>query len=73
MRQAIKNKGKYVQAWELGADTAMEQTLLAEGKMHLLSDGRYEIFTLEAPDHGEIANPGDYLKIDANGNPYTIL
>jgi len=70
LRKAIKNKGKIVKAWELGLDSPMERQLIAAGKIKRHSDGTYEIFSLEAQDHGERAAAGDYIKLSSDGTPY---
>ena len=70
MRKAIKNKGKIVKACELGLDSPMERQLMADGKLKRHPDGTYEIFSLEAQDHGERAATGDYIKVSADGTPY---
>lgn len=49
----------------------MEDEMVREGKIRRRDDGRYEIFSQEATGGaGEIAEPGDYFKIDFKGAPY---
>ena len=65
MRHAIKSKKKIVQAYCLGAGSAMEARLLAEGAIRIRDDGSYELFSQEAVGGvGEIAEAGDYFKVD---------
>lgn len=71
MRLAIKNQGKAVRAWQLGASTAVEQKLIDEGKIVFHAPDRYEVFSQEAAGGaGEIAFAGDYIKVDSCGRPY---
>jgi len=71
MRKAIKNKGKIVSAYELGAGSAMECKLIKEGKIVLHADGKYELYSKEAVNgSGQIAQKGDYFKLSADGFPY---
>ena len=66
-----KKKVSRVQAWQLGADTAMERKMVEEGKIKLREDGRYELFSQEATGSvGQIACKGDYFKVDPPGCPY---
>ena len=59
------------QAWQLGAGTAMEADLLAQGKIKLRAGGEYELFSQEATGKtGQIARRGDYFKVDSAGFPY---
>ncbi len=72
MRQAIKNKGAVMAAYELGAGSPMERELAAEGKIRMLPDGTYELFSLEAVNgSGERARAGDFFKTDGR-YPYPI-
>ena len=71
MRLAIKNRGKAVRAWQLGAGTAAEQKLIDEGKLVFHAPDRYEVFSQEATGRiGEAAFAGDYIKLDSSGQPY---
>lgn len=66
-----KKKDKAIQAWELGAATQMEKNMVSQGKIKLLPDGKYELFSEECLDgKGEIAQAGDYFKVSAKGFPY---
>ncbi|MCD8022748.1 MAG: hypothetical protein LUF30_07200, partial [Lachnospiraceae bacterium] len=65
MKKAIKNRKKYIKAWQLGENSDMEKQLIATGAIRLLPDGSYELFSQEAVNGtGEIARPGDYFKVD---------
>lgn len=71
MARVIKNNGKMVKAWQLGAGSEMEQKLISEGKIVVKDDGSYELFSQEANSGaGEVAQNGDYFKVDNAGYPY---
>lgn len=45
--------------------------MLREGRMVLREDGSYELFSQEAVNgSGELAQKGDYFKVDGTGAPY---
>ncbi len=68
MRYAVKNKGKIVKAYELGAGTEMEKRLIAEGVIQLAEDGSYRLFSKEAVNGtGQKAKAGDFLTVDVEG------
>ena len=68
MRHAIKNKGKLVRAYELGAGTEMERLLIAEAAIRCEPDGSYRLFSQEAANgEGQIAQKGDFFKVDTIG------
>ena len=67
--RAIK-KRTGLQAWQLGQGSAMEKRLIASGKIVLHENGQYELFSQETKEKGEIANAGDYFKVDSHGFPY---
>jgi len=68
-RYAVKKVTKR-QAWELGAGSDMEKELILRGKILELSDGRYEVFSLESTEgKGEIAFAGDFFTVDSRGFP----
>lgn len=65
MKKAIKNKGKVVKAYPLGANHPMEAALIAEGAIKHHDNGSYELFSQEAVNGiGQTAWPGDYFKVD---------
>jgi hypothetical protein len=67
----MKITGKRVQAWQLGAGSDMERELRENGKIRLLPDGNYELFSTESVSgQGERAEAGDYFKVDSTGAPY---
>ena len=74
MRKAIKTKGKSVFAYRLGDRSAVVEQLMREGKIAVLENGDFEIFSQEAVNggsgHGQVANADDYVKIDSMGYPY---
>ncbi len=71
MFQIKKKTGKRVTAYRLGEPSEVLDALMESGKVKPLPDGTYEIFSQEAVNgHGEVAQPGDYIKLDSTGNPY---
>lgn len=71
MARVIKKQGKKTKAWALGARSEMEKKLIAEGKIVVKDDGSYELFSQEANSgSGEVAQAGDYFKVDNAGYPY---
>lgn len=66
----VKKKSTLVRAYCLGDNTATEKNLLAAGLLRRNPDGTYAVFSQEAPTRGQIAQPGDYIKIDSTGAPY---
>lgn len=73
MRKAIKCKGRIANAYELGSESDTELKLIASGKIRKHADGKYEVFSLESVNGaGEIAENGDFFKVDSMGYPYPI-
>lgn len=70
MRKAIKSKCKTVIAWQLGMGTAKEKELIQEGKIRVLKDGEYEVFSREASEHGERVKTGAFVKTGVDGLLY---
>ena len=74
MKTVIKNKGKVVKAYRLGSDSPEISALIADGKIVCREDGRFEVMSQEAVNGnsgiGQIAEKGDYIKIDSSGFPY---
>ena len=73
MYKVIKNKGKIVNAYQLGSDNAVIKELIKNGKICYLGDGKYEVHSQEAINggiRGETAATGDWIKLDSTGNPY---
>ena len=74
MIKVLKKNGKRVEAYRLGDAEPVLQRLMEEGKLRVLADGTYEVFSREAVQagsgRGEIAGAGDYVKIDSGGYPY---
>ena len=64
MFQIKKKTGKRVTAYRLGEPSEVLDALMESGKVKPLPDGTYEIFSQEAVNgHGEVAQPGDYIKL----------
>ena len=86
MRNAVKNKGKIVKAYELGAGTEMEKKLVAEGHAYPCFMTSEEIEKVKALQEANKETPGIYGKyaacrsltleeVEANvkaGKPYVI-
>lgn len=73
MYKVIKNKGKIVEAYQLGSDNPVIKALMDEGKICDIGNGRYEIHSQEAVagnSGGEKAKTGDWIKVDSKGYPY---
>ena len=71
MFDVIKNVGKKVSAFQLGAGSEKETEMIAAGKIKIRNDGTYELFSQEAVNGtGQVALPDDYAKIDNAGYPY---
>ncbi len=66
----IQKKSALVRAWQLGAGSDTERSLIACGALRKEANGTYKVFSRESPDHGQIARPGDYIKLDNGGFPY---
>ena len=72
MRYAVKT-ALVSQAWRLGDHADPEQALTAQGRIRLRPGGIYELFSREATgDTGQLAQAGDYFKVDSAGYPYPI-
>ena len=66
-----KQTGKPIRAWQLGCVSDTEQQMIAAGKIIRHDDGRYELFSQESVNgHGQLAQSGDYFKVDGAGFPY---
>ena len=66
----VQKKARQVRAWCLGEGSGMEQALTAQGKLRREKDGSYRVCSQESPDEGQLAQPGDYIKVDSTGAPY---
>lgn len=71
MKKVIKKSGQEQQAYRLGEEHEVLAKLMEEGKIRKAGAGVYEVFSREAVgDRGEIAQDGDYIKLDSEGFPY---
>ena len=75
MFKVIKKTGVIRKAYELGTTNSFLTQLLLERKIVPISGGKqYEIFSREAVSgdskHGQIAEKGDWVKLDSSGYPY---
>ena len=63
-----------MQAYQLGSNHSVLNQLITQGQIKKLGDGRYEVFSQEALNgetkHGQVAEKGDWIKIDSQGYPY---
>lgn len=69
MRQVRKREGKMIKAYCLGEDHPMIERLIGEGKIRQVDAGHWRVFSQEA-EKGELAESGDYVKLDSSGAPY---
>lgn len=70
MRFAQKKRIRLT-AFRLGQNDPLEKEMILSGKLRLTDAGQYEVFSLEAKNgKGQIAAPGDYIKIDSLGGIY---
>ncbi len=60
---------------ELGANTTVERWLTALGLIVPREDGTFEVYSQEIRDgvSGQIAQEGDYFKVDNAGFPYPVV
>lgn len=74
MFEIRKKQGKVVEAYRLGKKYDILRKLEEENKLIDLNDGRYEVFSQEAVNsesgHGQIAQKGDWIRLDSAGYPY---
>lgn len=71
MKKAIKKEGRLITAYQLGMNSLGIAELMAQGRIKKNGDGSYEVFSREAVNgKGEVAQDGDYIKIDSGGFPY---
>ena len=70
MITVTKKKGSTSEAYRLGEGNPQEEAMIRKGLIAKRGD-EYEIFSRESCGcGGEIANAGDYIKIDEGGMPY---
>ncbi len=69
MKKVIKKSGKLVQAYCLGEKNEKVKELMEKGFLTQCENGQWRVFSQEA-EQGEVAQHGDYIKIDSNGRPY---
>ena len=70
MRRARKKK-IVIQAYRLGEKSEMIDSLIKKGEICVREDGSFEVFSRETNgDSGEIAQRGDYIKLDSAGRVY---
>lgn len=74
MLRIKKKHGKIVQAYKLGEANIVLEQLIETGKIIDLKNGTYEVFSQEAVNsgsgHGQMANVGDWVRLDSTGYPY---
>ncbi len=69
MRRIRKREGKIIKAYCLGEDHPVIERLIGEGKIRQVDAGHWRVFSREATE-GELAESGDYVKLDSSGTPY---
>lgn len=74
MIQVMKNQGKTVHAYRLGQSHPVLDELMNNKQIVDLHNGSYEVFSQEAVNgnsgHGQLAEAGDWVRIDGAGYPY---
>lgn len=74
MLKIIKKHGKIVKAYRLGDRHPVLEELMKKGKIVLMEDGTFEVFSQEAVQsesgHGQKAVAGDWIRLDSKGFPY---
>ena len=74
MMNVMKKHGKIVKAYQLGQAHPVLADLMENGKILDLENGTYEVFSQEAvkggSGHGQLAQAGDWVRIDGAGYPY---
>ena len=74
MLNVIKKQGKIVRAYRLGQPHPVLEQLISSNRIVDLHDGTYEVFSQEAvkggTGHGQLAETGDWIRIDGAGYPY---
>lgn len=75
MFKVIKKNGSVKKAYKLGEVNEVLSQLILEGKIVPICNGeQYEVFSQEAvkggSGHGQIADKGDWIKIDSADYPY---
>lgn len=70
MAKIIKTRGKEVEAYVLGENSDLEDQMLKDGRIRKTEEG-YELFSQESKgEKGQVAQEGDYFKVDSRGYPY---
>lgn len=74
MLKIVKKQGKIVQAYRVGDNHSVLEKMIEEKKIKKINETSYEIFSQEAiqaaSGHGQLANVGDWIRIDGAGFPY---
>lgn len=67
----VRNKEAVWYAFRVGDSDPVKEELIRKGWVKEKEDGSLELFSQEAAEGpGELAGPGDYIKIDSSGRPY---
>lgn len=67
----VRNKAAVWYAFRVEENDPIKNELIRKGWIKENEDGRLEVFSREASEgSGELASPGDYIKIDSSGRPY---
>lgn len=74
MLNVMKKQGRIVQAYRLGQPHPVLDQLMSNKQIVDLQNGSYEVFSQEAvkggTSHGQLAESGDWIRIDGAGYPY---
>lgn len=69
MRRIKKKGGKIIQAYCLGDGHPIIDRFIRDGRLRPVADGCWRVFSQESLK-GEMAESGDYIKLDSGGTPY---
>ena len=69
MMQIRKKEGTIVKAYCLEENSPMIHKFMEEGKLCSIDENHWRIFSRESKE-GELAQSGDYVKMDSGGNLY---
>ncbi len=66
----VQKAARQVFAYRLGDGSDVERQLLEAGKLKRQPDGSFLVFSQETDGQGQMAQIGDYIKVDSAGYPY---
>lgn len=69
MKLVKKKSGKIIKAYRLGDNHDILKELMNQGLLKKVNERYWRVFSQEATE-GELAESGDYIKVDSSGRPY---